>query len=208
MGGSNMFKLVVTAAWHSNQMRSFHIICGVDLEVESKIRRSSTSSCTDGNMSRDSQNLDKSGSISGGGSGRLGQTEDRLGGGLHRKTEETHGREERNGWWKTHLVKQRAEQEQHGNSSGELHRDAQSRHFLSLPDAMPLTVSESSVESFLKGVRSQVETKEEKKVEKVESFLKGVRSLVEMKGEKVEHEEVLRVKEERNEGEHKTEGRV
>ena len=86
-GGSNMFKLVVTAAWQSNQMRSFHTICGVDLEVESKIRRPSISSCTDGNMSRDSQNLeDNSGSMTGGGSGR--------------KSEETGGREKK-GWWKT-----------------------------------------------------------------------------------------------------------
>ena len=49
---------------------------------------------------------------------------------------------------------------------------------------MPSTVSDSSVESFLKGVRSQVEMKEEK----------------------VENEEVVRVKEEKNEGEHEIEG--
>ena len=41
-GGSHIFKLVVTAAWQSNQMRSFHTIRGVDLEVESRIRRPST----------------------------------------------------------------------------------------------------------------------------------------------------------------------
>ena len=57
-------------------------------------------------------------------------------------------------------------------------RDAQSNHYFNLPDAVPSTLSESSVESFLKGVRSQVEMKEEM----------------------VENEEVVRVKEEKHEG--------
>ena len=63
-------------------------------------------------------------------------------------------------------------------------RDAQSRQYFNLPDAVPSTVSDSSVESLLKGVRSQVEMKEEK----------------------VENEEMVRVKEEKHEGEHKIEG--
>ena len=61
-------------------------------------------------------------------------------------------------------------------------RDAQSKHYFNLPDAVPSTLSESSVESFLKGVRSQVEMKEEKEEEMVEN------------------EEVVRVKEEKHEG--------
>ena len=63
-------------------------------------------------------------------------------------------------------------------------RDAQSSHFFNLPDAVLSTLSDSSVESFLKGVRSQVDMKEEK----------------------VENEEKLKVKEEKNEGEHEIEG--
>ena len=39
-GGSNIFKVVVTATWQSNQMRSFYTIRGVELEVESKTQRS------------------------------------------------------------------------------------------------------------------------------------------------------------------------
>ena len=61
-------------------------------------------------------------------------------------------------------------------------RDAQSKHYFNLPDAVPSTLSESSVESFLKGVRSQVEMKEEKEEEMVEN------------------EEAVRVKEEKHEG--------
>ena len=108
--GSNMFKLTVTAAWQANQMRSFHTIRGVDLEVESRIRRPSSlegdSFCTGGNLSRESQNLDKSGSMSGGDSGRPG-------GSLLRKAEETDGRE-RKGWWNKHFVKQRGTEENWG----------------------------------------------------------------------------------------------
>ena len=88
--GSNMFKVVVTAAWQSNQMRSFHTIRGVELEVESKIRREY--SCTDSNLSRDNQSLNKSRS-------------DGLGS-LQRKPEGTY-ESGGNGWWKTHFVMQR-----------------------------------------------------------------------------------------------------
>ena len=63
-------------------------------------------------------------------------------------------------------------------------RDAQSSHYFNLPDAVPSTVSDSSVESFLKRVRSQVEMKEEK----------------------VEIEEVVNVKKEKKDDEHKIEG--
>ena len=62
--------------------------------------------------------------------------------------------------------------------------DAQSSHYFNLPDAVPSTVSDSSVESFLKRVRSQVEMKEEK----------------------VEIEEVVNVKKEKKDDEHKIEG--
>jgi len=221
-GGSHIFKLVVTAAWQSNQMRSFHTIRGVDLEVESRIRRPSTlkgdSFCTGGNLSRDSRSLGKSGSMSGGSSGRPG------------KADEIDGRE-RNGWWNKHFVKQRDKKENwslrvegnpvkkedqqpsapsttkeilttgkapqlfsnllepghHGKSSNipeNLQRDAHSSHYFNLPDAVQSTVSDSSVESFLKGVRSQVEMKEEK----------------------VEIEEVVNVKKEKKDDEHKIEG--
>ena len=46
--------------------------------------------------------------------------------------------------------------------------------YFNLPDAVPATVSESSVESFLKGVRNRMEMKEEKRVPlKVEKESKG-----------------------------------
>ena len=42
-------------------------------------------------------------------------------------------------------------------------RGAQSSQYFNLPDAVPATVSESSVESFLKGVRRQANMKDEKR---------------------------------------------
>ena len=93
--GANMFKVMVTAAWQINQMRSFHTIRGVELEVESKIWREY--SCTNSNLSRDGQNLNKSRSRSGGSSDWFGS--------LQRKPEGSHGRE-RDGWWETHFVMQ------------------------------------------------------------------------------------------------------
>ena len=43
-------------------------------------------------------------------------------------------------------------------------RGPQSSLYFNLPDAVPATVSESSVESFLKGVRNRMEMEEEKRV--------------------------------------------
>ena len=42
-------------------------------------------------------------------------------------------------------------------------RGVQSSQYFNLPDAVPATVSESSVESFLKGVRRQANMKDEKR---------------------------------------------
>ena len=83
-GGSNIFKMVVTAAWQSNQMRSIHTIQGVELEVESKIPRKHSGS----NLSRDRQNIDKSKS---GSSERL----------RREAWKGVHGRG-KSSWWKTH----------------------------------------------------------------------------------------------------------
>ena len=82
-GGVNIFKVVVTATWQPNQMRSFYTIRGVELEVESKIQREYTDS-----------NLDKS----------------RSGGRLQREAEGSHGRG-KTGWWKTHFVEERGARE-------------------------------------------------------------------------------------------------
>lgn len=170
-GGSNIFKVVVTATWQSNQMRSFYRVRGVELEVESKIQREYTGN----NLSGDGQKL-------------------RSGGRFEGEAERTHGRGKA-GWWETQRgtrenweVKeantvQKEDQQAHPQSGT---RDLQVEL---LPDAVPATVSEASVESFLKGFRSQVEMKDEK------------RELLLKVGKEIKEDDV-KVKEER---EHKAE---
>ena len=103
-----------------------------------------------------------------------------------------HGRG-KSSWWKTHVtredrdvkeaiaIKKEDRQLQSGTrdlqvqeGKLDLPRGPQSSLYFNLPDAVPATVSESSVESFLKGVRNRIKMKEEKREPlKVEKENKG-----------------------------------
>jgi len=168
-GGSNIFKVVVTSSWQSNQMRSFYNIRGVELEVESKIQRDN--SClkkfelrSEGSHGRGKGGWWKTHFV------KLRDT---------RAAEEV---KEANAVEKedpaiascTRGTPSRGEisqlfssaQQQHSNSANiaEDLREPQGGLYFNLPEAVPATaVSESSVESFLKGCRNRVEMKDEKR---------------------------------------------
>ena len=154
--GGNLFKVVVDSGARKakrEKMSHYTTICGVQMEVESKCqkstvsRRDSSSSWPDRSPSRQSHTLEETSSRSGeergeyssswSGYGSMGKRRKRINARALKSRRERRDAQE----WQASVVMEHS-------SMG---KDCD------LAPVMPTTLSESSVDSFLKGVRSEVE---------------------------------------------------
>ena len=153
-GGGNLFKVVVNnGAWKPRRKKVSHYttICGVQMEVESKgqnstmSRRDSSSSWPDRSPSRQSHTIGETSSRSG---EERGEYSGNWSGRLEKRRTRIDARAL--GIWR----ERRADQE--WQASVVMEHSSMGKD-CDLAPVMPTILSESSVDSFLKGVRSEVE---------------------------------------------------